>query len=338
MTTVGIGVIGLGRMGQVYAYHAARQIPGAALVAVADPRTEVTDPFSAQVPNVRVYADYQELLHDANVKGVIIATPTSTHHEIVIKAAQAGKAIFCEKPTALTLKATDEMLAAVQQAGVLFQVGFMRRFDQAYAEAKRKIEAGVIGEPVTIRAIGRDAGRTSLEFANPAVSGGLIVDMGIHDFDVIRWLMNDDIQRVYSEVSSLVYPELLSVGDVDTALINVRFVRGGLGNVEVSRSGIYGYDIQCEVIGTKGALQIGYLRETAINILTKEGLSHDIVPYFPQRFGKAYTAQIEHFVECLLHDKQPIVTSADARAALQAAIAATISQHEGRVVYVDEAQ
>jgi inositol 2-dehydrogenase len=338
MKSVGIGVIGLGRMGQVYAYHAARQIHGAVLVAVADPRQDVTDPFTMQVAGVQVYADYHDLLNDPRIHGVIIATPTSTHRDIVIEAAQAGKAIFCEKPTALTLSATDEMLMAVDQAGVVFQVGFMRRFDHAYLGAKRKIDEGVIGDPVTIRAIGRDAGRTSLEFANPAVSGGLIVDMGIHDFDVLRWLMADDVQRVYTEVAALVYPELTTVNDVDSAMINVRFERGGLGNVEVSRTGVYGYDIQCEVIGAKGVIQIGYLRETPINIVTKAGFAHDIVPHFPERFGKAYTTQIEHFVECLLHDKQPLVTSADARAALQAAIAATISQHEGRIVYIKDVQ
>jgi scyllo-inositol 2-dehydrogenase (NAD+) len=336
MAKIGIGVIGLGRMGRVYAYHTARQIEGAALVAVADPSQAAIDQFSAQVPGVQVFTDSHDLLVNPQVEGVIIASPTSTHRDVVIDAAQAGKAIFCEKPIALTLKATDEIIDAIHQAGVLLQVGFMRRFDHAYAEAKRKIDAGVIGQPVTIRSIGRDPYRTSLEFANPAVSGGMIVDMAIHDFDSIRWLMNDEIQRVHTEVASLVYPELRDVGDVDNAMINVRFEHGGLGNVEVSRTAIYGYDIQCEVVGAKGTLQIGYLRETPLLVLTKEGVTHDVVPHFPQRFGKAYTTQIEHFVTCLLHDQAPAVTAIDARAALQASLAATISQHEGRVVYVNE--
>ncbi len=336
MAKVGIGVIGLGRMGQVYAYHTANQIADAALIAVADPRQEVTEQFASQFPTVQTYADYHDLLADPRIQGVIIATPTHTHRDLVIEAAQAGKAIFCEKPTALTLQATDDMIAATQQANVLFQVGFMRRFDTAYAEAKRKIDEGVIGQPVTIRSIGRDPHRTSLEFANPAVSGGLIVDMAIHDFDVLRWLMADEIQRVYTESASLVYPELVDVGDVDNAMINVRFTGGGLGNVEVSRTAIYGYDIQCEVVGSKGTLQIGYLRETPVYVLTQSGLSHDVVPHFPQRFGKAYTTQIEHFVDCVRHDKTPIVTATDARAALQAVLAATLSQREERVVYVQE--
>lgn len=338
MTSVGIGVIGLGRMGQVYANHVARQIENADLIAIADPNQEALNRFATSLSGVRPYLDYHELLAQPDIQGVIVASPTSTHHDVVIAAAQAGKAIFCEKPTSLTLATTDEMIAAVENAGVMFQVGFMRRFDKGYVEAKRQIDAGVIGQPVTIRSIGRDPFRTSLEFANPAVSGGLIVDMAIHDIDVVRWLMTDDIERVYAEVAALVYPELREVGDVDTAMINLRFNGGGLGNIEVSRTAIYGYDIQCEVVGAKGTIQVGYLRETPILVLTKAGVTHDVVPHFPQRFGPAYTKQIEHFVECLMTGKTPMVGAADARAALQVGLAATLSQHEGRIVYVKEVQ
>jgi scyllo-inositol 2-dehydrogenase (NAD+) len=336
MEKIGIGVIGLGRMGQVYATFAASQHADAKLVAVADMRADVVASFADRVGGAKTYVDYHDLLLDPNVQAVIVTTPTSTHRDVVIAAAAAGKAIFCEKPTALTLSATDEMIEAVEKAHVMFQVGFMRRFDTGYAAAKRQIESGAIGDPVVIRSIGRDPFRTSLEYANPAVSGGLILDMAIHDFDLLRWLMGDEVQRVYTEVASLVYPELQTVGDVDNAMINVRFEKGGLGNVEVSRTANYGYDIQCNVIGTKGALQIGYLQETPVLILTPEGARHDVVPHFPQRFGTAYTTQIAHFVECLRDGKEPSVTHIDARAALQIGLAATLSQHESRIVYVNE--
>ncbi len=336
MKKFGIGVIGLGRMGQVYATFSASQLADANLVAVADMRADVVASFADRIGGAKTYTDYHDLLADPNVQAVIITTPTSTHREVVIAAAAAGKAIFCEKPTALTLTATDEMIAAVEKAYVMFQVGFMRRFDTGYATAKRQIEAGAIGDPVVIRSIGRDPFRTSLEYANPAVSGGLILDMAIHDFDLLRWLMGDEVQRVYTEVASLVYPELETVGDVDNAMMNLRFEHGGLGNVEVSRTANYGYDIQCNVIGTKGALQIGYLQETPVLILTPEGARHDVVPHFPQRFGAAYTTQIAHFVECIRDNKSPSVTHVDARAALQIGLAATLSQHEGRVVYINE--
>lgn len=336
MGKVRLGVIGLGRMGQVYATHAARQLDHAVLAAVADPRQDALERFASQQNGVRPYTDYHDLLNDSDLQAVIVAAPTNTHRDIVIDAANAGKAIFCEKPTALTLAATREMLEATNRVGVLFQVGFMRRFDRAYAEARHKIDAGVIGEPVMIRSIGRDPYRTSLEYANPAVSGGLVVDMAIHDFDIIRWLMGDEIQRVYAEATSLVYPELIDVGDVDTAMVNIRFESGGLGNIEVSRTAIYGYDIQCEIVGAKGTLQVGYLQETPVLTLTKDGAHHDIVPHFPQRFGQAYTTQIEHFVDCVLNGKPPLVTATDAQAALQASLAATISHREGRVVYLKE--
>ncbi len=333
MTNIGIGVIGLGRMGRVYGSFVASQVEGARLVALSDNRPDALESFSG---SVKTYTDYHDLLANPDVTGVIIATPTSTHREVVIAAAEAGKAIFCEKPTALTLAATDEMIAAIEKAAVMFQVGFMRRFDKHYAAAYAQIEAGKIGTPIVVRSIGRDPFRTSLEFANPAVSGGLIVDMAIHDFDIVRWMTGAEIERVYTEVSSMKYPELSQVGDVDNAMINLRFVGGQLGNIEVSRTSGYGYDIRATVVGTEGTLEIGYLQETAVVRLNKEGFQHDIVPYFQERFGAAYTAQIAHFVECLQQDKAPIVNHVDARAALQGALAATQSQHEGRVVWVKE--
>ncbi len=336
MTVPGIGVIGLGRMGRIYGFHVARQAADARLVAVADMRQEAAQAVADEFAGVKAYTDYHDLLADPDVQGVIVATPTSTHHDIVIAAAQVGKAIFCEKPTALTLEETDEMVAAVEAAGVIFQVGFMRRFDKGYMAASEQIAAGVIGRPVVIRSISRDPHRTSLEYADPARSGGLIIDMAIHDFDVARWLMGDEIMRVYAEAGVLVYPELAEVGDVDNVMIVMRFAGGGLGNVEASRNARYGYDIQCEVIGSEGALRIGYLQETPVLTLTPEGARHDVVPYFMERFGPAYTTQIEHFIACIREDKTPAVGAADARAALQVGIAATRSQHEGRPVDVDE--
>lgn len=338
MAVLNIGVLGLGRMGQVYATHVAHRIEGAKLVAVADPRKELTDDFAQKIGGVTTYPDHRALLEHPDLHAVIVATPTATHHDVVIDAANAGKAIFCEKPTALTLAATDEMLDAVNKAGVTFQVGFMRRFDEGYANAKRQLDDGVIGDPVAIRSIGRDPGRTSLEFADPKMSGGLIVDMGIHDFDLLRWFMGSEVERVQTEVAALVFPELTTVGDVDFAMINLKFENGGLGNVEVSRDAIYGYDIQTEIIGSKGTLKVGYMQQTPVVVTTKAGVSHDIVPHFPQRFGPAYTRQIEHFADCLKTGKTPIIRPADARAALHIGIAATLSQHEERIVYLREVQ
>lgn len=336
MKKLSIGVAGLGRMGKVYAYHVARQIENARLAAVVDSQEDVLQDFAHQFDDVKTYTSFEDFIGDHELDAVIIATPTSTHCELVTAAARAGKAIFCEKPTALTLAETDSMIAAVQQAGVLFQVGFMRRFDKGYEAAKRQIDEGVIGTPVMIRSISRDPHRTSLEYANPARSGGLIIDMSIHDIDLARWLMNDEIDRVYTEAGVLVYPELAEVGDVDNAMIIAHFSKGGLGNFEASRNAVYGYDIQCEILGSNGGLRVGYLQETPVLTLTRDGVCHDVVPHFPQRFGRAYTRQIEHFVECLQTGSEPRVSYQDARAALQVSLAATISQRRQRPVMVGE--
>jgi scyllo-inositol 2-dehydrogenase (NAD+) len=335
MARLRLGVIGLGRMGQVYATHIARGLDNAELAAVADPRADVAAQFAARVGVAAVYADHGALLAHRGLDAVVVATPTSTHREVVLAAAAGGKPVFCEKPPALTLEATDEMVAACERARVPFFVGLMRRFDSGYVEARRRIDAGVIGTPVAIRSIGRDPHRTSLEYASPAVSGGLLVDMAIHDFDSVRWLMGDEVQRVYAETASLVYPELSGVGDVDTAIVSLRLAGGGLASVEASRTAAYGYDIRCEVVGTKGALQIGYLQQTPVLTLTREGVSHDVVPHFPERFASAYTAQIAHFVDCIAGGGAPRVTPGDARAALRIALAATTSHLERRIVTLD---
>ncbi|MBP7960983.1 MAG: inositol 2-dehydrogenase [Caldilineaceae bacterium] len=338
MSTLNIGVIGLGRMGQIYSKHVAQRIDHARLVAVCDVAGDVAATLAGQFTGVTAYTDYHDLLAHPDLQAVLVTTPTSTHAEVVMAAAQAGKAIFCEKPTALTLADTDRMVAGVNRAGVAFQIGFMRRFDRGFRAAKSQIDAGVIGEPVTIRSISRDPFRTSLEYADPAKSGGIIVDMGIHDADVCRWLMGDEVEQVYAQGRVLVYPELAQVGDVDNAMILANFSRGGLGFMEASRNARYGYDIQCEIVGTEGALRVGYLQETPLLILTPAGVTHDVVPYFLERFGPAYTAQIDDFVECVRTDRSPHCGPTDARAALQITLAATQSQHLGRPVRVDEIQ
>lgn len=336
MTSINLGVIGLGRMGRIFSRHLARHTDGGNLTAVSSRNPEVAARVANQGHNITIYHDYREMLANPDIDGVVIATLTHTHHDIVIAAAAAGKAIFCEKPIALTLAETDSMIAAIEQAGVLFQVGFMRRFDKGYAAAKRRIEAGDIGQPIVAQSISRDPGCPDPEWAAPASSGGLIVDLAIHDIDSLRWLMGDEVEQVYAEGGVLTCPDLAAVGDIDTALINLRFAQGGLAMVEAARNCGYGYDIRCEIRGTKGTLQIGYLQDTPVVALTSHGVTHDIVPWFQERFTPAYNAQLDHFITCLQQDTPPLVGATDARAALQISLAATQSYHEGRPVKVAE--
>jgi inositol 2-dehydrogenase len=332
---VSAGIVGLGRMGQIYAGHLAghRQVRIAAVSDIAEGRAaQLAEEFGVESWT----ADYQEILADKSVDAVFVTSSTSTHREVVTAAAEAGKAIFCEKPIALTLEDTDEMIAAIERQGVMFQAGFMRRFDRGYAAAKLRIEGGAIGEPVTFKSIGRDPFCPDLEYAKPSVSGGLILDMAIHDFDLARWLMADEVRRVQTEGGTLAFPQLNTVGDIDNAVVNMRFEGGALGNVEVSRNALYGYDIRTEILGTKGGLNIGYYQHTPLLVMTAQGIEHDMVPYIVERFGDAYQAQTYDFVERVLHDSEPAVDAHDARAALLIGLAARRSYHEDRVVALEE--
>jgi inositol 2-dehydrogenase len=327
-----VGVIGLGRMGQVYARHLASRTPQARVVAIADALEERARAFADELGIETWSTDYRDVLARQEIKAVFVISPTSTHREVVIAAAETGKAIFCEKPVALTLADTDAMLAVIEKSGVMFQAGFMRRFDAGYVAAKKQIEAGVIGQPTTFKSIGRDPFCPDVAYADPNVSGGLILDMAIHDFDLGRWLMGDEVKRVYTEGGLLACPQLRAVGDIDNAVVNMLFQSGAVGNVEVSRNAFYGYDIRTEVLGTEGSVQIGYYRQTPLLVLTRQGISHDMVPYLMERFGEAYLAQTQDFVTRALNEQPPAVGGFDARAALEIALAATQSYHQARPV------
>lgn len=330
-----IGVVGLGRMGEVYTHYLAT-IPNAEIIAVSDVRREKVAQYTAQF-NVKFgYTDYREMLANPAVAAVMIVSPTGTHAEIIIAAAEAGKAVFSEKPISLSLAQTDDIIATVERTGAFLQVGFMRRFDSGYMAAKEKLDAGVIGEPTTFKSIGRDPFCPPLDYARPEKSGGLILDMGIHDFDLARWLMKSEVVRVYSEGGTLAFPQLNTVGDIDNAVINMKFENGTLGNVEVSRNAVYGYDIRTEILGTEGGLNIGYYRQTPVLVMTKQGIIHDMVPYLHDRFGQAYLNQTQNFVENVLYDRPPAINARDARASLIIGLAATKSFHEERPVRLEE--
>jgi inositol 2-dehydrogenase len=332
-----MGVIGLGRLGRVYAADLAQRVPGARLIAVADLQSDLAQSFAGDYGVSRWYRNHEDLLADRDVAAVAVITPTSTHGEVVIAAAKAGKAIFCEKPISTSLAEAARMLAVVHKTGAFFQMGFQRRFDAGYLGAKKKIEDGVIGTPVLLTSTSRDPFRPPLEFCDPKISGGLIADMGIHDFDVGRMFMGD-VKSVYANGATLAYPEMRSVGDIDNAIINMVFANGTLGVVHLSRNAVFGYDIRAEIWGTKGSLQVGYFRETPILVMTKEGITHDVVPHFMERFERAYLAQIQDFVNKVLQEKEPSISGADGLAALRVSLAATKSLKEGRPVEVAELQ
>ena len=334
--SIRFGLIGAGRMGKVFANTLAFTVSEVDLAAVADPNAEAVEDVAARYHIPQKFRDYHELLAQKDIEAVVIASPTGTHAEVVTAAAQAGKQIFCEKPLSQDLAACDEAIAAVKKAGVKLQMGFMRRFDAPYAAAKQKIMDGVIGMPVMFKSTSRDPRRTSLEFARRDNSGGMIMDMGVHDFDLARWLMGAEVTRVFSEGACLAFPELKGVGDIDNAVISLRFATDAVGNIDISRNAVYGYDIRTEVMGTEGSLWIGYLQQTPTLVLTRAGVTHDTVPYFMERFGAAYSEEIRVFVNHIINGTEPDVTGEDARAATAIGIAATLSLDEERPVLLSE--
>jgi inositol 2-dehydrogenase len=323
-------------MGKVFAHTLAFTVSEVDLVAVADIDPKTSQEVAARYGIRDHYTDYQELLKREDIDAVVVVTPTATHAEVIKAAAAAGKHIFSEKPLAQSLAMCDAAIAAVSSAGVKLQLGFMRRFDPAYVMAKKKIEEGVIGTPVMFRSTSRDPKRTSLDFARRENSGGLIMDMGVHDFDLARWLMGSEVVRVHTEGGCLVYPELNDVGDIDNAMINLKFANNTIGNIDVSRNAVYGYDIRTEVLGSEGGLLIGKLQQTSTLVMTRQGVIHDTVPYFMERFGEAYTAEIRDFVASIIENRPPSVTGQDARQATAIGIAATLSLDEERPVLVSE--
>jgi inositol 2-dehydrogenase len=334
MMRLNVGLIGLGRLGRVYARDLSGRIPETRLAAVADPAGTLAEEVAAEFDVPRAYADPLALLDDRGVDAVVIVTPTRVHREQVIACAGRGKPTFCEKPPALSLDEVGAMKAAIDRSGMFFQMGFMRRFDAGYAAAKRQIDAGRIGTPLVFKATSRDPFRPSLEYADPASSGGMLIDMGIHDFDLARWFMGD-VGSVAAIGATIAYPELATVGDIDNAIVSLTFASGRLGVVDLTRSGIYGYDISTEILGLEGTIRIGYLRETPMLIMTKAGgVSHDTVPYFMERFRDAYTNQLQNFAQNVLQGRQPPITIDDGLEALRVGVAATRARERGGTVTV----
>ena len=332
-TKLNVGLIGLGRLGRIYARDLSTRIACTRLVAVADVDRSAVDEITGEFDVSLGTTSPEDLISHPSVDAVVIVTPTSTHRAVTEAAAASGKAVFCEKPLSISLDEASGIKHAVERSGIFFQMGFMRRFDRGFAAAKQRLGEGAIGDAVVFKSTSRDPFRPSVEYADPRSSGGMILDMGIHDFDLARWFMGE-VASVQAIGGVLAYPELGAVGDIDNAIISLVFTSGRLGVVDLTRNGIYGYDIITELLGTQGTLRVGYIRETPLLIMTKGVVAHDTVPYFMERFAPAYTAQLENFAQNVLHGRQPPITVDDGVQALRIAVAATRAQHTGQRVEV----
>ncbi len=331
---VNIAVIGTGRIGSVHTRDLVRRIPEANVVAVCDIRLEVAQAVADELGIRRVVRDYHELLADPQIEAVLISSSTNTHAFMMKDAALAGKHIFCEKPLALDLASIDDALAVVDRAGVKLQVGFNRRFDPSFRRVHELVASGHIGRPCILRITSRDPQAPPMDYAK--VSGGIFLDMTIHDFDMARYQMGE-VEQVYATGNVLVAPELGEVGDIDTSLVTLRFASGAIGVIDNCRQAVYGYDQRLEVFGSAGSAQAG--NEVADTVVHSNAAGiHSAKPlyFFMQRYAEAYVTELREFIECVQNDRTPPVTGWDGRLAVVIGYAARKSWQENRPVRLSE--
>ncbi|KGR89350.1 oxidoreductase [Ureibacillus massiliensis 4400831 = CIP 108448 = CCUG 49529] len=326
-------VIGLGRLGTIHVNNLLN-IRNIEVVAVCDSSIERSEKVAKQY-QIPFYTDnINAILENEQIEAVVIVTSTSSHYEIITKAIDANKAIFVEKPLTIELETSKKILAHANEKNAFVQVGFMRRFDPDYAAAKKCIEEGQIGKPLYFKAISRDPDAPPNSFL--ARSGGIFIDFSIHDYDLARFLMNDDIISVASFGRNIKYPDLATIGDIDTGISYIEFAKGGCGDVESSRCALYGYDIRTEIVGSEGTIRIGSSKKNNVQLLNSKGNSSQIIPIFYERFEEAYKNEFDAFVQAVQNNEPSPVSIEDSIHALQVAHLAQQSFELGKKVSIGE--
>jgi myo-inositol 2-dehydrogenase / D-chiro-inositol 1-dehydrogenase len=332
--TIGVAFLGVGRMGETHLRNVAA-LNGVRVLAVADPRPEATERGKALANAAVALTDAGQAISYPGVDAVIIVTPTETHAHLIEAAVRAGKAVFSEKPIALDLGETSRVVHLVQERGAAVQIGFMRRFDPGYTRAKAKIAAGELGRLETFRALSRDTYPPSLKFLRG--SGGLFLDMAVHDLDLARFLVGE-VEEVQAWGAVLIDERFAQANDVDTAVTLLRFRNGVLGVTETSRRSNWGYDIRTEVGGSLGKVVIEAPQKTPLRFARDFSSSFDHFENFPDRFEQAYRSQLQNFFEDLRAGRKPSPGPEDALETLRLAVAVTKSWKEQRSVKVAEIQ
>jgi myo-inositol 2-dehydrogenase/D-chiro-inositol 1-dehydrogenase len=329
-----IGLIGAGRIGRVHAENLAYRIPAAQLLAVADVAEAAAQDCARQFGIPTACVDYREILENRAIQAVAICSATDTHADLIEAAAQAGKHIFCEKPIALALDTIDRALAAVERAGVKLQIGFNRRFDANYRRVRQAVAQGEIGQPQILHIISRDPSPPPIAYIK--VSGGIFLDMTIHDFDMARFLIGSEVEEVYTAAAVMVDPAIGGAGDVDTAVVVLRFANGAIGTIDNSRQAVYGYDQRVEVLGSAGAIRIDNNYPNTAILSTGQRVQRDLpLHFFMERYTESFVAEMAAFVDAVLHDRPVPVTGQDGRAPVAIGLAARRSYEERRPVRLD---
>ena len=330
-----VGQIGAGRIGKVHAVHLARAVPRARLEAVADLSLDAARDCAQRAGGVRATDDYRSLLDDPAIDAVVVCSSTDTHARLVEEAALAGKHIFCEKPIDHDLGKIRRALAAVESAGVKLQVGFNRRFDANFARVRQAVVNGEIGEPHLLHIISRDPAPPPIEYVR--VSGGIFLDMTIHDFDMARFLMGCDVMEVFTAAAVRVDPAIGAAGDLDTALVVLKFANGAIGSIDNSRKAVYGYDQRVEVFGSGGNVRVDNNYPNAAVISNARNVARDLpLNFFMDRYTDSFLAEMRAFVDAVLDGKPTPVTGRDGLAPVVMGLAARRSYEENRPVRLDE--
>ena len=334
MKKIRVGIIGAGRIGRVHA-GTLKRLSAAEATAITD-----IDPEAARVAAAlgginRIEKDAARILADPEIDAVLICSSTDTHADLIVQAARAGKHIFCEKPIDYDLARIDWALEAVAKSGVKLQIGFNRRFDANFIRVRQAIASGEIGAPRLLHIISRDPAPPPLSYIK--ISGGMFFDMTIHDFDMARFLIADEVEEVYVEAAVMVDPEIGRAGDIDTAVTTLRFRNGVIGTIDNCRQAAYGYDQRVEVLGSKGAVATAnsYPNQAVISSATE--IRRDLpLNFFLERYAESFVAELQAFVTAIADDKPTPVSGTDARMPVLMGMAAMRSHHEHRPVRMEE--
>jgi myo-inositol 2-dehydrogenase/D-chiro-inositol 1-dehydrogenase len=335
MKKLNLGVIGTGRIGKVHIATLVQNVPKANVIAIAD----VNESSAKEVAGVfginSVFKSHLEIINHPDIQAVVICSPTDTHAKYVIEASKAGKHIFCEKPVDLSLEVIKSALEAVSQAGVKFMVGFNRRFDPNFLKLKQMVAEGKIGQPHVIKITSRDPNPPSPEYA--AVSGGMFMDMTIHDFDMARYMSGSEVTEVFTKAAVLVDPAIGKAGDVDTAVITLSFADGAIGVIDNSRKAVYGYDQRVEVFGSGGMVNADNNFPENHRYFSSDGV-HGSLPlnFFMDRYLDSYANEMKIFCSAVLDNAEIPVSGNDGLMSVAIAMAAKKSHLENRPVKIAE--
>ena len=334
MKKLKVGIIGAGRIGQVHAKSITYHIPQAEIIAISDIFVEGAKKVAEELGIENYYQDYHEILNNPEIEAVLICSSTDTHADIACEAAQAGKHIFCEKPVDLTVAKIKKVIDAVNKAGVKLQIGFNRRYDHNFAHIKALADEGKLGELQTIKITSRDPEAPPIEYVK--VSGGIFLDMTVHDFDMARFI-GGEVDEVYANATVMVDKAIGEAGDVDTALVALKFKSGAIGVIDNCRRACYGYDQRLEVFGSGGQASAANDTPTNVAYINENGNVTDKPLYFfLERYMQSFTDEMNEFIDAVLNDKDTKTTVNDGLEALRLGLAAKLSVKEHRPVKLSE--